>query len=426
MRKAAIILAAGKGTRLRSELPKALQTICGQPMLGALIDRARQAGCEKIVVVAGFQNALIREYLKTLNLGQKLVCVEQKEQLGSGHAVACGMKALRGWGGAVFVFYCDTPLILPSTVKALYQNFIQEKTDCSLLSVELEKPFGYGRILRGPSAEVVKIVEENDATADEKRIREINVGCYVFSADKLGAGLLKIQKNRAKGEYYLTDMIEILAAQGRVGAVITGDTEEVLGVNTQKELSQVEEIAQARILDRWMEAGVRIRGPQTVTIDADVLIGQDTTVLPHTVLEQGSVIGRGCTVGPFARIRGASHIGSYVTVGNFVEIVRSTIGDHTQIKHLSYLGDAKVGARVNVGAGTITANYDGKNKHVTQIKEGASIGSGTILVAPVIVGRLAVTGAGSVVTKNKNVPDRGVVVGIPARVINKLKIKNKK
>ncbi len=423
MRKAAIILAAGKGTRLRSILPKALHPICGKPMLGYLVERARVAGCEKIVVVGGYKIELVREYLKSLGLGASLVCVEQKEQLGSGHAVQQAARALKNFQGAVFVFYCDTPLISQATVKELFKNYSSEKTDCTLLSVELKQPFGYGRVQRGPSAEVVKIIEENDATSDEKNIREINVGCYVFSAVRLFEGLKKIKKNPQKKEYYLTDIVEIFSQSGKVGAVITADAKEVLGVNSQKDLARVEEIAQKRILDGWMDKGVRIRCPKTVTIDADVRIGQDTTVMPHTVLEQGSVIGRGCKLGPFARIRGNSRVGNHVVVGNFVELVRTTLGDHTQVKHLSYLGDASVGAYVNIGAGTITANYDGKNKHQTVIRDRASVGSGTILVAPVVVGRAAVTGAGAVVTRRNNVPDRALVVGVPARIITKRHLK---
>ena len=421
MRKAAIILAAGKGTRLKSSLPKALHPVCGKPMLGYLVDRARAAGCEKIVVIAGFGIERVREYLKSLNLGASLVCVEQKEQLGSGHAVLQASRALAGFEGAAFVFYCDTPLIKNETVREIWKNFTSEKNDCTMLTVELEDPAGYGRICRGASAEVTGIVEHNDATEEEKKIREINVGCYVFGAGRLFQALKQVKALPKKKEYYLTDVIGLLAADGRVGAVITGDTGEAMGVNTQKDLAAIEEIAQKRILERLMGEGVRIRQPQTVTIDADVTIGQDTTVMPHTVLEQGTVIGRGCTIGPFARIRGASRIGHQVTVGNFVEIVRSELGNETQVKHLSYLGDAVVGARVNIGAGTITANYDGKHKHRTVIKDQASIGSGTVLVAPVTVGRGAVTGAGAVVTKNNDVPDRGTAVGVPARLLKKAK-----
>lgn len=415
MRKAAIILAAGKGTRLKSRVPKALQTICGRPMVGYLVERAELAGCEKIVVVAGHGIAEVRAYLSTL--GKKVVCVEQKEQLGSGHAVLQAQGALKGFSGAVYVFYCDTPLIRHETVKELYESFIAEKADCTLLSVEFDRPKGYGRILRGPGAEVTGIVEENDATDEQRAIKEINVGCYVFGAAKLFESLKKVGRSAVKKEYYLTDVVGILAGEGRVGAVMAGCRKEVLGVNTQEELAEAEEIAQKRIIRRHMEAGVRVRRPHTVTIDADVTIGQDTTVMPGTVLEEGTAVGQGCTLGPHARIRGKSVIGSHSVIGNFVEVVRSQVGERTQVKHLSYLGDAVVGSRVNIGCGTITANYDGKNKHRTVIKDGAHIGSGTVLVAPVTVGKQAVTGAGAVVTKNKNVPDRGVVAGVPARIL---------
>ncbi len=398
-----------------------MQMICGRPMVGYLVERARLAGCEKIVVVAGHGIELVREYLKSMGMAGSLLCVEQKEQLGSGHALMQAASSLRGFDGATYVFYCDTPLIRQETVRELFEDHATGKTDCSLLSVEMQEPTGYGRIKRGPFAEVTAIVEENDATPEEKSVKEVNVGCYVFNAVKLFSALKLVGRNAKKKEYYLTDVIEIFAKDGRVRAVMAACQKEVLGVNTQKELAQAEEIAQKRILDGWMDRGIRIRRPHTVTIDADVRIGQDTTVMPGTVLEEGAVIGEGCTLGPFARIRGKSVIGKNTIIGNFVEVVRSQVGDHTQVKHLSYLGDAKVGSRVNIGAGTITANYDGKNKSRTVIKDGAHIGSGTVLVAPVTVGRSAVTGAGAVLTKNKNVPDRGVVVGIPARLIKKIK-----
>ncbi len=407
---AAVILAAGKGMRMLSDLPKALQPLCGEPLLSYVLGTVEALGAKKIVVVAGYKFDRVREAV-----GRRAQLVRQKQLLGSGHAVAQAEAALAGFKGPVLVMYCDTPLVSAATVGRLADNHRERATDCTLLSVEAERPAGYGRIKRNPDGSVARIVEETDADAVEKKIREINVGCYVFNKEGLFAALKVVRRNPNKKEYYLTDVVEILSRTGRVEAVRTADADEVAGVNTRLELAVLEERAQQRILQRWIARGVRIRDPRSTTIDAGVEIGHDTVIFPHTVIEQGSKIGKNCQIGPFARIRGASRIEDGAVIGNFVEIVRSRIGRGTQVKHLSYIGDAEIGAGVNVGAGTITANYDGKKKHKTVIKDKAQIGSGTVLVAPVIIGRSAKTGAGSVVTKGKNVPDRGIVVGVPAK-----------
>ena len=411
---AVIILAAGKGTRMKSELPKALQMVCGETMLEHLLDRAKRTGAKKNIVVAGYKISLVKE-----TIGQRAVIVHQAKLLGSGHAVNQAKNALAGFKGSTVVMYCDTPLISEVTISRLIQEHQEKGSDCTLLSVELEKPFSYGRIKRNETGRVVKIVEENDTDIEEKKIREINVGCYVFKNEALFSALKEIKQNPKKKEYYLTDVIEILAGRGGVDAVITEDIEEVLGVNTRQDLAKIEGLMQERILNEWIEKGVRIRDPRTTVIDAGVEIGHDTVILPHTVIEEKSVIGKNCVIGPFARVRGGSRVGDGCVVGNFVELVRSKVGNKTQIKHLSYIGDAEIGSFVNIGAGTITANYDGKNKHKTIIKDKAQIGSGTVLVAPVTVGRGAKTGAGTVVPKGKNVPDGSVVVGVPAKILKK-------
>ena len=411
---AVIILAAGKGTRMKSELPKALHPLCGEPMLGALLESAKALSPDKIIVVAGHQYSRVRHYLDG-----KAAVIRQRQLLGSGHAVNQAAKALSGFKGAVVVLYCDTPLISARTLKSLVKRHAARSAVCTLLTVVLQNPSGYGRIRRTRRGLVEKIVEENDASGAEKKIREINVGCYVFNSKALFGALQSVRKNPKKKEYYLTDAIEILSRQGNVEPVATKDTEEVLGINTLQDLAALEGIMQKKILDQWSQRGVRIRDPRTTTIDANVQIGVGTVILPSTVIEAGSVIGKACSIGPFARIRGGSRIGNGAIIGNFVEIVRSKIGDKTQIKHLSYIGDTQVGSGVNIGAGTITANFDGKKKHKTIIKDRAEIGSGTVLVAPVTVGRAAKTGAGAVVTKGKNVPDHAVVVGIPAKKLGK-------
>ncbi len=399
---------------MRSELPKALHKLGGRPMVQSLIDRAKEAGASKIFVVAGYAFKEVREALP-----KDVVVVEQRQQLGSGHAVAVAEKALSKISGELLLLYCDTPLLKSSTLKALVAKHRAEKADGVVLSVELDDAAHYGRIVRKDGDLMERIVEANDATEAEKMIREINTGCYVFDKKGLFKALKSVKKNPKKKEYYLTDAVEILARSGRVFASKTDDREEVQGVNTRFELAEAEAVVQKRLQREWMERGVGIRDPKTTFIDSDVRLGQDTVILPHTVIEEGSVIGAGCTIGPFARIRGNSKIGDKVVIGNFVEIVRSKIGRLTQIKHLSYIGDAEIGEGVNIGAGTITANYDGKNKHKTVIRDRASTGSGTIFVAPVTVGRGAKTGAGAVVTSGTRMKDGSVYVGVPAKELKK-------
>ena len=411
---AVVILAAGKGTRMRSELPKALHKICGRPMLSALIETAERLGPQKIVVVAGAGWQKVREVY-----GRSAILVRQKALLGSGHAVYQARNVLKGFSGSVMVLYCDTPLISAETLAALLRDHRLRGTDGTLLSARMSDPHGYGRIKKDATGRVLKIVEELDATNLEKSIREINVGCYVFSGRKLFEALREVPRNAVKKEYYLTDAVGILAERGKVTALLARDPWETNGINTRQNLAWAEGLMQEKILNEWIGKGVFIRDPRTTVIDAGVAIGRDTQILPHTVIETGCVIGKNCVIGPFARLRGASRIADRAVIGNFVEIVRSTIGPGTQVKHLSYLGDAEVGASVNIGAGTITANYDGKKKHRTIIRDGAQVGSGTVLIAPVIVGRLARTAAGSVVTKGKNVPDKKTVAGVPARILKR-------
>ena len=403
---------------MRSRIPKALHTLGGRPMVESLIARAREAGASRIFVVVGHGLAEVRKALS-----KDVTLIHQEERLGSGHAVHVAEKSLSSVTGSLLVLYCDTPLLKKETLKALIKNHRDGKTDATLLSAEMEDPSGYGRVILKRGRFVEKIVEHNDASLDEKKIREINVGCYVFDKRKLFTALKQVKQNPTKKEYYLTDAVGILAESGAVEALKAADTQETYGVNDLVELARAEEILRQRVLTGWMERGVRIRDPKTTSIDSNVQLGQDTVILPHTLIEEGSVIGESCVIGPFARIRGGSQIGDRVVIGNFVEIVRSEIGRGTQIKHLSYIGDARIGEEVNVGAGTVTANYDGKNKHRTVIGDRAQIGSGTIFVAPVIVGRGAKTGAGSVVTKGTKMKDQSVYVGVPAKELERGKKK---
>lgn len=397
-----------------SDLPKALHKLCGKSMLWHLLSTIRELKPKRTVVVVGNQKKLI-----TRELAHGTSFVWQRRQLGSGHAVACARSELSGFQGRILVLYCDTPLIKAQTLKGLLQDAEKKNSDCSLLSVRLGNPTGYGRLKRDPRGWVQKIVEETDLSSGEKRLQEVNVGCYVFHSKKLFQALEWVRQNPKKKEYYLTDTVEILSRRGRVSAVCAGDVRETMGVNTRFDLSLIQGFMQEAILKRWIEKGVEIRDPKTTTIDADVEIGAGSVILSHTVIEEGSRIGRGCRIGPFARIRGASRVEDGAVVGNFVELVRSRVGRKTFIKHLSYIGDSEIGSEVNVGAGTITANYDGKKKHKTVIGDKAQIGSGTILIAPVTVGRSAKTGAGAVVTKNTHVKDRSVFMGVPAREIKK-------
>jgi bifunctional UDP-N-acetylglucosamine pyrophosphorylase/glucosamine-1-phosphate N-acetyltransferase len=389
-------------------------------MIETLIARAREAGASRVFVVVGHGLDKVKKAVP-----KDVTLIHQEERLGSGHAVHVAEKALSSATGSLLVLYCDTPLLKKETLRALVRNHREARTDATLLSAELSDPTGYGRVILKRGRFVERIVEHNDTTDDEKKVREVNVGCYVFDKKKLFTALGQVKKNPKKKEYYLTDAVGILAANGTVEALRAVDVEETYGVNDRVELARAEDILRRRILEGWMKNGVGIRDPKTTSIDSDVRLGQDTVVLPHTVIEEGSVIGERCVIGPFARIRGGSQIGNRVVVGNFVEIVRSRVGVGTQIKHLSYIGDAQIGEKVNIGAGTITANYDGKKKHQTVIRDRAQIGSGTIFVAPVTVGRAAKTGAGSVVTKGTKIPDQGVYAGVPARELKRKKEERK-
>jgi len=288
--------------------------------------------------------------------------------------------------------------------------------------VKTNNPTGYGRIVRAEGGVVVKIVEEQDATVFEKAIEEINVGVYIFKTAELFDAIKKIKPNNRKKEYYLTDVIEVLNKKNLlVNSVVTEDADEILGVNSRESLAKAYEIFRKRVLAKVVAGGVTVLDPLTTFIDENVTIGKDTVIYPCTVIEREVTIGKNCSIGPFCRVRSGSVVGDDVCVGNFVELNRSRVGASSRIKHQSYIGDTRIGEGVNIGAGTIVANYDGKNKNQTVIKDGAFIGSGTIIVAPVKIGKEAITGAGAVVTKNKDVPDKAIVVGVPAKLLKKTK-----
>jgi bifunctional UDP-N-acetylglucosamine pyrophosphorylase/glucosamine-1-phosphate N-acetyltransferase len=411
----AIILAAGKGTRMKSRVPKVLHKVCGKPLIQYVIDVVKTVGSLEISVVLGHQHQQVSAYL-----GEGVDIAIQKELLGTADAVRCSAKSMKGFQGDVLILCGDTPLLQASTVGQLIRNHRKANAACTFLTAVVQDNYGYGRILRGPNGKAFAIREENDASPNEKNIAEINVGVYVFQKEILFEAIKNIQMNKAKKEYYLTDVIEIIAEKGlKIETLEAADAKEGMGVNTREDLTVCETIIRERILRDFMLNGVTIVDPNNTYIDADVQIGCDTVIRPFTVIEADVRIGENCSIGPFARIRPGSRIGNQVEVGNFTEISRTQIGERCLMKHFGFLGDADLGQGVNVGAGVVTANYDGVSKNKTHIEDKAFIGSDSILVAPVKIGRKAVTGAGCVVTSGEVVPEGAVVVGVPAREISK-------
>jgi len=413
---ATIILAAGEGTRMKSSLPKVLHNICGKPMLEYLIDNVNSIGINKVIVIVGHKAKLVKKQIGGIK------CIVQNELLGTGDAVSKARSALLKDNKIdnVLILYGDTPLLSQEIIKKLVEKHVSSNAGATLLTAQLKNPTGYGRVIRSSGGKIVKIVEELDASIYEKIIEEINVGVYCFSKRALFYGLEKIKPDNKKEEYYLTDTIEVLTkANILVESVTTNNAEEFLGVNTRAELGKAELVMRKRILYRIMDGGVTIIDPANTYIEHGVEIKKDTVIYPYTFIENNVKIGSDCNIGPFARLRPGTVIEDRVGIGNFVEIVRSSIGQETKIRHQCYIGDTVIGKNVNIGAGTIVANYDGKEKYKTIIEDNAFIGTGTILIAPVKIGKGAVTGAGSVVTRNKNVPAGKTVVGIPARLLDK-------
>lgn len=411
-----VILAAGKGTRFKSDIPKVLHELHGRPILQNLLDIARSVGFSKPVVVIGHKAGEVERFLKG-----KATAVIQKRQLGTGDAVKVAKHNLSRFKD-ILVLYGDTPLIKPETLRSLIRQHKKSGSSCTVLTARMEDPSGYGRVVRGASGEVISIVEEKEASAQDRRIREINVGAYCFKSSDLFSAIERIKRSSIKKEYYLTDLIEILLDEGkRVDAVLTDDANEALGINSRAELAKSFSILNKRTIDKLTKGSVTVLDPATTFISPDAKIGKDTAILPFVVIENNVRIGRRCLIGPFCRLRPGTVLGDGVEIGNFVELVRTRVKSGTKAKHLTYLGDAVVGKDVNVGCGTITANYDGKGKYRTTIDDEVFVGSGTILVAPVKIGRGAVTGAGAVVLKRKNVPPKAVAVGVPAKILSKSK-----
>ncbi len=427
---AAIILAAGKGVRMKSRLPKALCRLSGKPMIEFLINSARKSNINDILVVGGYGIGLLKRGL----VDHALKIIKQKRLLGSADAVKQAAAHFKNFNGVLLVLYADTPLITPTTIKAMLKKHAKSNSDVTLLSTEVPDPKEYGRIRRDGKGNICQIIEHADIAdikTKNKALRtEVNVGAYCFDVKKLFKGIKCIKKNKRKGEYYLTDIIAYFYKKGyRINSHITKDTDEALGVNRRQHLQAAEAVLRKRTMRRLLDQGIIIKDPASAYIEEGVKIGKDTIIYPFVVIESGAVIGSRCKIGPFAHLRCGTVLKKGSSVGNYVEIVRSTIGEGSRAKHHSYIGDTDIGKDVNIGAGTITANYDGKNKNRTVIRDQAFIGSGTTIVAPVKIGKGAITGAGSVVVKGKDVLPGSVVVGVPARplsVKSKLKTKRKK
>jgi bifunctional UDP-N-acetylglucosamine pyrophosphorylase / glucosamine-1-phosphate N-acetyltransferase len=452
----AVILAAGQGTRMKSKLYKVLHPVCGKPMVQHVVDQVSNLHIEKIVTIIGHGAELVKS-----QLGDASSYALQEEQLGTAHAVMQAKDALEGKEGVTIVVCGDTPLIKAETMESLFRHHEETRAKATILTAIAPDPAGYGRIVRNEEGHVEKIVEHKDATELERNIKEINTGTYCFDNASLFRALNNVSNDNVQGEYYLPDVIEILKNEGEtVSAFATGDFDESLGVNDRVALSQAERIMKRRINEKHMRNGVSLIDPEQTYISPEAVIGQDTVIYPGTVIQGAAVIGSECVIGPnteiknckigdttvirhsvahdssigsdvaigpFAHIRPQSDIHDEVKIGNFVEIKKSFFGKGSKASHLSYIGDAEVGSDVNLGCGSITVNYDGKNKFLTKIEDGAFIGCNSNLVAPVTVGKGAYVAAGSTITED--VPGEALAVA-RARQTNKedyvSKLNNKK
>ena len=442
----AVVLAAGQGTRMKSKLYKVLHPVCGKSMVEHVIDNINTLNTNRIVTVVGHGAEMVKE-----TLGNKSEYVLQAEQLGTAHAIQQAEQLLGGFEGTTLVVCGDTPLIRPETMQALFDHHQKTNAKATILTAVADNPTGYGRILRDSNGQVSQIVEQKDATEEQRLVKEINTGTYCFDNKSLFETLKLVKNDNAQGEYYLPDVIEILQKQGEiVSAYVTDDFDETLGVNDRFALSQAEELMRMRINERHMRNGVTIINPATTHISSEAIIGSDTIIKPGTIIEGKTVIGEDCVigpnshvvnttigdrttihssvlidstvgndtaVGPFAHLRPESSLGDKVKIGNFVEVKKSSIGNNSKVSHLSYIGDAEVGQNVNVGCGTITVNYDGKNKYKTTIEDDVFVGCNSNLVAPVTLKEGSYVAAGSTITKE--VPSDALAIA-RARQENKL------
>ncbi|MBF0188846.1 MAG: bifunctional UDP-N-acetylglucosamine diphosphorylase/glucosamine-1-phosphate N-acetyltransferase GlmU [Magnetococcales bacterium] len=428
---AILILAAGLGTRMRSSLPKVLHKVAGRTLLDHILRTSRQLYPEKIIVVVGHQAERVKESVDA----DDVIWVTQSSQQGTGHAVKSAIHELRDYHGDVIILNGDVPLLRPQTLVRMQQEHVSDDRAVTVLSTIIDPPTGYGRIVRTATGNLMRIVEEKDANHIQREIKEINSGTYMIGSQNLCSWIDQLSNDNAQGEYYLTDVVTIARDHGlKTALCLHDDHRELSGTNNRHQLSQLEETHRNRLVHEWMERGVTFVDPHSCWLADDVVFGRDTVVHPNVVIGTGCYFGEGCEIGPFAhiaesrigdnvrilpfthvegatmsgdnpvgpyaRIRPGTELGTGAKVGNFCETKKARIGAGAKVNHLSYIGDATVGKRVNVGAGTITCNYDGVNKYQTVIGDGAFIGSDTQLVAPVTVGQGAVIGAGTTVTKD--------------------------
>lgn len=423
----AVILAAGKGTRMKSDLPKVMHRLAGKPLIDHVLDTVERLGITHVVSIVGHGREVVSEHIK----GRSEIAI-QEDQLGTGHALLQAIPFLRN-GRGILVLSGDQPLLSYNTLNSLIQKHEKSQAAAIVLTAQMDNPFGYGRILKDKGF-FKGIVEEKDADEYQKSIKEINTGTYCFEEYSLRDALAKITPKNAQGEYYLTDVFDILLTGGNsIETYCSVDSTEALGINNRVQLAEAGEIIYDRIRKYWMMEGVTIINPSSVFIDAEVEIAQDVIIHPfsimkgHTRIEENcvigpatlienchcqkgckiensvardSIIGEDCNIGPYAYLRPQTRLAKGVKIGDFVEIKNSSIGEGSKIPHLSYIGDSEIGKNVNIGAGTITCNYDGSHKHKTVINDNAFVGSNTNLVAPVAIGENAMIGAGSTITKD--------------------------
>jgi len=445
---AAIVLAAGKGTRMKTQRAKVLHQVCGKPMVYFPVKRALEAGADPVVVVVGHQADEVETALRAALPDAPLRFARQEKQLGTAHAVLAAKSALRGHHGAIVILSGDTPLLTAHTLDAV----VSARTapgSLAFATMDLENPEGYGRVVHSPGKGPALIVEEKDATPEERQIKEVNAGLYVADSDFLWSTLARVDAKNAQREFYLTDLVA-LAADGPGAVAVRVSPVEAQGVNDQEDLSLAIRALTRRIVSSLMEAGVTVEDPERFDADEGVTVGPDTLIEPSvrlrgaTRIGSGCVIGQGsilvdtvvgdgvvvrpychfdqarvgdrCVAGPFSRLRPESSLGEGAHVGNFVELKKTSMGKGSKANHLAYLGDATIGAGVNIGCGTITCNYDGEKKHPTRIGDGVFVGSDSILVAPISIGKGAYVAAGSTLTES--VPAGALAVG-RARQVNK-------
>ncbi|MBE7704992.1 MAG: bifunctional N-acetylglucosamine-1-phosphate uridyltransferase/glucosamine-1-phosphate acetyltransferase [Cyanobacteria bacterium SIG29] len=397
-----IVLAAGKGTRMKSELPKVLHTIFNKPLLSYVIDAVNNTGyIDENFVIVGHEAEKVENFVSSSFANAK--CILQAPQLGTGDAVNKATPFLKDFDGYVVVVCGDTPLITAETLKNFIDFHDNNHADLTVMSAIFDNPKNYGRIVRDKNNKFVAIVEEKDATSEQKAVKEVNAGIYCINWKTVSESFNNLKNNNAQGEYYLTDIVKWAVEKHLVvQSYILENNEEIFGINSKIQLSEATKILNKKSVIRLMEEGVQIVDPDTTFISPETTIGADTLVLPNVYITGKNTIGKNCKIGPFAHIRDGATIGNNVRIGNFVEVKKSVIKDNTNVSHLSYIGDAELGSKVNIGAGTITANYNPitKVKSKTIIKDGANTGSNSVIVAPVTIEEMASVAAGSVITKD--------------------------